>query len=265
MRDPVSYRANWCTYRNLPVSRGALLRYDGIKNRNLNSDEKFGVEQIEEYDPAVHPDASWSDGSIETDDKDNATNVFARWVPLTRTVSRAIPQPIVCNGLTEILQIAPPTNNSSDDGRDKYENAVWQQISLKQGQRRFTLQIYWTKLDLAPHDCIRIGGTEDGMLIDGVFEWGAAMEFEVDESFVKDNRSARGEGDYKGWVRQFFYRTLLVVDGANVRVKVQITKKRDAPKFRNGVLDTDNAVIGRTLRTEKLIKAELNPSVRTGI
>lgn len=72
----------------LAVSKGALLRWQGMSARGNNGDGEFGIAQEQEYDPRVHPDASKANGKVLPGTFEVGTEcVFERWVPLTTMVS----------------------------------------------------------------------------------------------------------------------------------------------------------------------------------
>lgn len=69
-----------------PVARGALLRFEDIKARNIKTDEHFGIAQVESFNKYIHTDATIKSGRVQIDDFDGSRIVFERWCPLTKTV-----------------------------------------------------------------------------------------------------------------------------------------------------------------------------------
>lgn len=129
--------------------------------------------------------------------------------------------------------------NTSAAARITYANDVWQYQALKQGEKEFTVQIYWTKNSLAPHAPIRQGATALSPLVDGVATWGKPIAFDVGNLAEQGYTATRGEGSYRGWVWEFYWRIVLNVDGANVNVSLQMTNQANQPKYLDGgSLDT---------------------------
>lgn len=70
-----------------PVALGAQLRYDEITPRGLDSEQSFGIAQIEPYDQNVHQDCIANPNRIQGSQFHGGQVVYERWLPIFGRVS----------------------------------------------------------------------------------------------------------------------------------------------------------------------------------
>lgn len=75
-----------------PVAFGAPLRYEEIRARGLRHGQSFGIAAVEEYQPALHPDADpngTNPNRAQPSQFYQGLSVYERWTPLVTQVRRS--------------------------------------------------------------------------------------------------------------------------------------------------------------------------------
>ncbi|KAK4901793.1 hypothetical protein LTR27_001565 [Elasticomyces elasticus] len=205
------------------VSRGALLRYQSIEERELISTGSFDIGQIEicdvkllqHQDAVIYPNFTRKPmpvvdqqmANVDPDLKDNGQvvwNLYDRWACLLLKGKTYNPGHVVTSG--------------------RYQQAV-----IYPGDTTFSQQIWWTELDIADHDRIltlssgKKGALEEGAEPrNGIEPWGEALVFtlpNLEEMGFDLRPNRKGELVY-----EILYQLTLICNRVNMEVRLRIAK-----------------------------------------
>ena len=198
-----------------------MYRYHDIESRGLRDDGSFGIARVEDYDPDLHDDATYSYGDImhnggmcqsnrrkndkivAKDDYEGRDIVFERWLPLLES------------DYTPKLPGAPVTVEA------------WQEFWVPVNNQRISVQVYWTKnTNLHEHAPIRRGRNAKSPLKSGIYNWGDELVKTLPDLGAMGFISIASK---EGPVFKVYCRLLLECNGANISVRWQLARPGTPP------------------------------------
>lgn len=198
-----------------------MYRYHDIESRGLRDDGSFGISRVEDYDPDLHDDATYSYGDImhnggmcqsnrrkndkivAKDDYEGRDIVFERWLPLLES------------DYTPKLPGAPVTVEA------------WQEFWVPVNDQTVSVQVYWSKnTNLHEHAPIRRGRNAKSQLKSGIYNWGDKLVKTLPDLGAMGFKSI---GSREGPVFKVYCRLLLECNGANISVRWQLARPGTPP------------------------------------
>lgn len=212
--------------REHATAYGSLTRYRTIGPRGLKATSAFGIGRVEDFDPVIHEDATYTletgevlpDGSpipgarvpnraiVSRDPYENRDVVYDRWLPLLHKGAVVL-------------------------ANSQHTNARWQYYIIRPGQTMIGEQIYCAEIDLAEHQSIAKGRmVEMSDLIDSLTKWGSVMMLELPNPAKAGFRRKRvGCAKRWHWHYEVYARLVLRCVGANVTFRWEIAGPETPP------------------------------------